>query len=116
MNINSWGNVISAASGGADFRINKPMDNESDYNSNVIFLDPSQKPSWSAVQAQMNPEEWIVVRFQRDKKLQSCDWSVLPDVPLDPSVLAEWETYRQALRDVTDQSDPFNIVWPTPPA
>ena len=38
MNINSWGNVISAASGGADFRINKPMDNEGDYNSNVIFM------------------------------------------------------------------------------
>jgi hypothetical protein len=27
-----------------------------------------------------------------------------------------WAAYRQALRDVTLQPDPFNIVWPTPPA
>jgi hypothetical protein len=116
MNINFWGDVISKASNGSDFRINPPMDNESDYNNNVIFLDPSQKPSWSAVQTQMNPEEWIVVRFQRDKKLQSCDWTVLSDVPMSDAKREEWETYRQDLRDVTDQSDPFNINWPTPPA
>ena len=116
MNINFWGDVISKASNGADFRINPPMDNEGDYNTNVNFLDPSKKPSWSTVQSQMAPEEWKTVRFQRDKKLQSCDWTMLSDVPLDPTVKTEWETYRQALRDITDQSDPFNITWPTPPA
>jgi len=116
MNINFWGNVIAKAAISGGFRIMGDIANESDYNSQVIFTDPSKKPSWSAVQAQMNPVEWKTVRFHRDKKLQSCDWTVLPDVPLDPSVLAEWETYRQALRDITDQSDPFNITWPTPPA
>jgi len=116
VNINSWGNVINAAAGGADFRIDTPMNGESDYNSNVIFLDPSKKPSWSAVQAQMNPEEWVAVRFKRDKKLQACDWTVLSDVPITSEKKAEWETYRQALRDITNQPDPFNITWPNPPA
>jgi hypothetical protein len=26
-----------------------------------------------------------------------------------------WVAYRAALRDVTKQSDPFNIVWPVMP-
>jgi len=115
MNINFWGNVISKASNGADFKIQPPMDTESDYNSNVMFIDPSKKPSWPEVQAQMDPEEWVVVRFKRKEKLQSCDWTVLPDVPMDAQKRTEWETYRQALRDVTTQPDPFNITWPTPP-
>ena len=25
------------------------------------------------------------------------------------------KTYRQALRDITDQSDPFDITWPAKP-
>ena len=78
-------------------------------------MDPSKKPSWSAVQAQIDPEQWKIVRFQRDKKLQACDWTVLPDVPMDAPKRTEWETYRQSLRDVTSQPDPFNITWPTPP-
>jgi hypothetical protein len=28
---------------------------------------------------------------------------------------AEWSAYRQALRDVTTQTDPFSITWPTKP-
>jgi hypothetical protein len=115
MNINFWGNAINKAAGDADFCIQPPMDSEVEYDSNVRFIDPSKKPSWSAVQAQMDPVEWKTVRFKRDKKLQACDWTVLPDVPMDASKRTEWETYRQELRDVTDQSDPFNITWPTPP-
>ena len=115
MKINFWGNAINKAAGDADFKIQPPMDNEGEYNSNVIFMDPSKKPSWSAVQAQIDPEQWKIVRFQRDKKLQACDWTVLPDVPMDAPKRTEWETYRQSLRDVTSQTDPFNITWPTPP-
>jgi hypothetical protein len=27
----------------------------------------------------------------------------------------EWRAYRQALLDVPQQADPFDIVWPTKP-
>ena len=94
----------------------KVIETELDYNSNVVYSDPSQKPLWQAVLDGRGDEQWKVVRSEREIKLQSCDWTALNDVPLDPSVKTEWETYRQALRDITDQSDPFNIVWPTPPA
>ena len=36
--------------------------------------------------------------------------------PMTPEEVQAWRTYRQQLRDVTSQPDPFNIVWPTPPS
>lgn len=61
-----------------------------------------------------NPEtQWIVVKLERDRRLQATDWTQLPDVPLPTK--EKWAVYRQALRDITQQPDPFNIVWPEPP-
>ena len=57
--------------------------------------------------------EWPLVRIRRNELLQQSDWTQLPDVPL--ATKEAWAEYRQALRDITDQPDPFNIVWPTPP-
>lgn len=55
------------------------------------------------------------VRAERDRLLYQCDWTMLPDAP--PEVVkADWEVYRQALRDVTNQPGfPENVVWPTAP-
>jgi len=55
---------------------------------------------------------WVEVRGQRNVELQATDWTQLPDSPADKSA---YEVYRQQLRDVTTQSDPFNIVWPVKP-
>lgn len=57
-------------------------------------------------------EQWKQVRLERNAKLAASDWTQLPDAPVDAAV---WAEYRQALRDVTDQTDPFNIIWPTAP-
>jgi hypothetical protein len=56
---------------------------------------------------------WNYVRSERNRLLQNSDWTQMPDVSLSTKEL--WATYRQALRDITDQTDPFNIVWPQPP-
>lgn len=56
--------------------------------------------------------QWTNVRSERNRKLAECDWTQLPDAPVDAAV---WATYRQALRDITTQTDPFNIVWPEVP-
>lgn len=46
--------------------------------------------------------------------LMQSDWTQLPDVPL--STKEAWATYRQVLRDITDQPGfPENVVWPVPP-
>jgi hypothetical protein len=57
--------------------------------------------------------QWPIVRAERNRRLQACDWTQLSDIPAETKAL--WEPYRQALRDITDQPDPFNIIWPTPP-
>lgn len=58
---------------------------------------------------------WENIRNDRNKLLTETDWTQLPDSPLTPEKKAEWQTYRQELRDVTNQPDPKNIIWPTKP-
>ena len=68
---------------------------------------------FSCLDCRTSETEWILVRAERDRLLQASDWTQLPDVPL---VTKEaWAVYRQALRDVTLQPDPFNITWPVAP-
>lgn len=53
------------------------------------------------------------VRQERDRLLEECDWTQLPDTPVDP---AAWTTYRQELRNVPQQAGfPWNVTWPVPP-
>lgn len=39
------------------------------------------------------------VKHRRNQLLQESDWAVLPDAPTDKTA---WQTYRQQLRDITD--------------
>jgi hypothetical protein len=59
--------------------------------------------------------QWTAIRYRRNEFLTECDWTQLQDSPLSEQKQQEWQTYRQSLRDITEQSDPFNIVWPTKP-
>jgi hypothetical protein len=53
------------------------------------------------------------VRSNRNRLLADCDWTQLPDAPVDAEA---WATYRQELRDVTAQSGfPWNVQWPEAP-
>ena len=57
------------------------------------------------------PEEYAGrnIRSQRDNILAETDWMALSDNTLTP----ECATYRQALRDVTDQAGfPYSVGWP----
>ena len=58
---------------------------------------------------------WVSVRGQRDALLSATDWRVTKALESGSSLSAPWITYRQALRDVTNQSDPLNITWPVEP-
>lgn len=60
--------------------------------------------------------QWVRNRAERNALLTACDWTQLSDAPLTNVQTAQWATYRQALRDITAQPDPFNIVWPQAPA
>ena len=66
--------------------------------------------------ANREADGWVSVRSERNARLAACDWTQLPDSPLSNVEAQEWASYRQALRDITDQADPFNITWPKEPA
>jgi hypothetical protein len=56
------------------------------------------------------------VRSQRDAKLSTTDYLVIPDYPISPEDLEAVKAYRQALRDISEQSGfPKNVQWPVEP-
>jgi hypothetical protein len=59
--------------------------------------------------------QWNIVRQLRNQYLLESDWTQLQDTPFAENKREEWVQYRQLLRDITAQSDPFNIIWPTKP-
>lgn len=58
-----------------------------------------------------------LLRVQRNARLQQCDWTQLPDVPLINKEL--WDNYRQELRDLpqayADITSLDEVTWPKPP-
>ena len=73
----------------------------------TLVADPTK------VQAKTD-QAWLDVRAQQRDLLYKSDWTCSVtdyEVPNKD----QWIQYRAALRDVTIQSDPFNIVWPTAP-
>lgn len=53
------------------------------------------------------------VRSDRNQRLAACDWTQLPDAPVDR---LSWASYRQDLRDVTSQPGfPWDVKWPLQP-
>ncbi len=67
---------------------------------------------------QIEISKWAEIRTSRDKMIESTIWRVqryesevrLGITPTDDIV--SLDRYIQELRDITKQSDPFNIVWP----
>jgi hypothetical protein len=57
--------------------------------------------------------KWEEIREIRNELLKECDWTQLSDVSSE--IKSNWISYRQELRDITTQSNPFNIVWPVKP-
>ena len=68
--------------------------------------------------ARILAEKWANVRRQRDRKIAATDWRVIVASESDEGsdLPAKWKTYRTKLRDITEQSDPDNITWPTEPS
>jgi hypothetical protein len=74
----------------------------------TLVTDPAK------VQAKLDAQ-WTSVRAQQRQKLYESDWTCSVTDYEVPNK-SEWAAYRQALRDVTTQTDPFAIVWPVAPS
>jgi hypothetical protein len=78
---------------------------------------PSEEEFEAKLQELIDAQPLKELRKERDRRLAACDWTQLPNVPLPGAKKYEWETYRQALRDITQTTeDPANPVWPTQPS
>ena len=101
-----------------------PTPKPNDYTKNItegtpILSGDSYIQVWNqtnASEAEINSRienKWIEIRDFRDSLLLECDWTQVSDSPQASN--NDWKVYRQALRDITTQSDPFNITWPVKP-
>jgi hypothetical protein len=60
-------------------------------------------------------QKWRAIREKRNRLLLESDWTQLPDSPLSEEKRLEWKTYRQELRDITNYTSPYEIIWPNEP-
>jgi hypothetical protein len=105
---------------------------EGSYNDMNYYIDDNREPveipektspyaefDYSAKAWVLNPA--LAIREVKTKRLQllsSSDWTdtLSAKTRLGDELYNQWQTYRQALRDITDQAGyPLNVVWPAQP-
>ena len=59
-------------------------------------------------------DTWEQMRAYRNQLLNECDWTQGVDVP--DAIKTPYQTYRQALRDITKAATTADVVWPTKPS
>jgi len=95
-----------------------------DYTKDIVegtptLIDNKWYQSWNQTSASQTEidyrleSQWFIIRQTRDELLAECDWTQLGDIPSDTK--SKWTEYRQQLRDITTQENPFNILWPVKP-
>jgi hypothetical protein len=90
---------------------NVTNDNQWVVDGNVVDRDVSDDERIAEVQAS--------IRLIRDMRLTHCDWTQVADAPLTQAKKDSWKVYRQALRDVPQNSEGItslhDTVWPVVP-
>jgi hypothetical protein len=99
-----------------------PMPN--DYTKNItegtpVLTDGVYYQNWIQTNASESEidyrleNQWFIIRETRNELLVECDWTQLADVSTETKAI--WSEYRQSLRDITSQTNPFSITWPVKP-
>lgn len=85
-----------------------------------IFSNGEWQQSWEIVELSeadalvAEQDQAAMMRSRRNGLLAACDWTQLPDSPVDAS---PWALYRELLRAVPQQAGfPWQINWPSEPA
>ena len=96
---------------------------------NLLYMPGSCSQRWGRVNVGVTPHvvvndtptenilEWMKER--RRIMLTASDWTQGQDSPLNDAAKAQWQTYRQALRDITstypNPTTKDDVTWPTTP-
>lgn len=61
-------------------------------------------------------QAWTALRTERNSRLAASDWTQLQDTHLSAEKKSAWADYRQALRDLPDETtNPLEAEWPLDP-
>jgi hypothetical protein len=78
--------------------------------------------SWDATAVAAKEKELLdayklsYLRYERNLKLTETDWVVTMHKELGTNIPTAWKTYRQALRDITDDATSLDdVTWPEKP-
>jgi len=92
---------------------------------NTKLNKPNYKCTWSnetftwvdaRTLEQQNIDAENLINIKRDIMLSDSDWIVIRALDQGNPIPTDWQTYRQQLRDISQQAGyPLNIIWPTPP-
>ena len=106
--ISGWSNKPrTPASGYAEVQSDDYLDQEHWY------YDAATDTFSGPTDAEQNALDMQTLRLQRNELLSQSDWTQVADAPVDAQA---WATYRQALRDLPENTtDPRNPTWPTKP-
>lgn len=107
-----------------DMHVVTPTPVPSDYTKNITegtptLIDGNYHQTWNQVDASESEisyrieNQWEEVRVLRNQLLTECDWTQLADISSE--IKEAWIVYRQALRNITTQTNPFSIEWPAKP-
>ena len=88
--------------------------------SGLEWLDERTVPTESEVQTKYDEiiaaEPLNLLREIRNIKLAETDWVITMHKELGTNIPAAWKTYRQALRDITDDATSLDdVTWPEKP-
>ena len=74
-------------------------------------------PDDTAKDKRILDQKWADIRSKRNRLLTESDWVVVKakETHANASIPSDWVDYRTELRDITKQSDPDDITWPTKP-
>jgi len=107
-----------------DMYVVTPNPMPTDYTKNItegtpVLTDGVYYQNWIQTNASQSEidyrleNQWFIIRETRNELLAECDWTQLADIPSETKVI--WSEYRQSLRDITSQTNPFSITWPVKP-
>ena len=95
------------------------------FETETLDLYPSLKPSayhdWDGTAWVKDAVKFVrQLKIRRNALLKESDWTQIPDSPLTTEQQAVWATYRQELRDITDnligsETTIEDAPWPSAP-
>jgi hypothetical protein len=130
----SNGEIVSQFGGSLEI-LNLNLDSETqDYIEGTYLREKYYINNGTPVEITAQPESWYEFNYdtkewveneevakercleKRKQLLLDSDWTQLPNGPFTSEQQTAWATYRQALRDVTEQAGyPLNVTWPQKP-